>query len=64
MWNLSTKYKYKQIVNIGIGRHQLYTNAVSDKDIHVITEHKFKTFLSYQAPTRNESYALHNLMQI
>ena len=46
MWNLSTKYKYKQIVNIGIGRHQLYTNAVSDKDIHVITEHKFKTFPS------------------
>ena len=43
MWNLSAKYKYKQFVlNIGIGRHQLYTNAISDKDIHVITEHKFK----------------------
>jgi len=39
------KYKYKQFVlNIGIGRHQLYTNAISDKDIHVITEHKFSTF--------------------
>ena len=56
MCNLSAKYKYKQFVlNIGIGRHQLYTNAISDKDIHVITEHKFKTFLSYQAPTRDES---------
>ena len=42
MWNLSAKCKYKQFVlNIGIGRHQLYTNAISDKDIHVITEHKF-----------------------
>ena len=40
-----SKYKYKQFVlNIGIGRHQLYTNAISDKDIHVITEHKFSTF--------------------
>ena len=39
------KYKYKQFVlNIGIGRHQLYTNAILDKDIHVITEHKFSTF--------------------
>ena len=29
MWNLSAKYKYKQFVlNIGIGRHQLYTNAM------------------------------------
>ena len=39
------KYKYKQFaLNIGIGRHQLYTNAISDKDIHVIMEHKFSTF--------------------
>jgi len=47
MWNLSAKYKYKKFVlNIDIGRHQLYTNAFLDKDIHVITEHKFKTFPS------------------
>ena len=56
MWNLPAKYKYKQFVlSIGIGRHQLYTNAISDKNIHVITEHKFRTFLSYQAPPRDES---------
>jgi len=38
MWNLSAKYKYKYkqfVLNIGIGRHQLYTNAISDKDIHI-----------------------------
>ena len=39
------KYKYKQfVINTGINKHQLYTNTISDTEIHVIMEHKFETF--------------------
>ena len=50
------KYKYKQfVINIVIDKHQLYTNTISDREIHVIMEHKFEPFLTYQTPTRDES---------
>ena len=37
MWNLSS--------NISINKHKLYTNTISDREIHVSMEYKFKTFL-------------------
>ena len=48
------RYKYKQfVISIGINKHQLYTNTISDRKIHVIMEHKFETFLTYQTPIRD-----------
>ena len=34
MWNLSS--------NISINKHQLYTNTISDREIHVSMEHKYE----------------------
>ena len=32
-------------ISISIIKHPLYTNTISDREIHVSMEHKFKTFL-------------------
>ena len=43
MWNLSHNISINNLLsNISIHKHQLYTNTISDREIHVSMEHKHK----------------------
>ena len=58
MWNLSSDISINNkqfVIHKGINKHQLYTNTISDRKIHVIMGHKFVPFLTCQTPIRDES---------